>query len=357
MILVDISGHIYKELFSSVKYSVDENGRKIKKVNGVYPVASFERLFKNKLIMSLIYIHTRYSGMYGDIILCKDTKVKTWRKKFYPDYKLNRKQKKSDIDFNEFFEMMNKFWEVLEDVLPFKIVEFDEAEGDDVIAVLAKNLNPNEKHLIISRDKDMVQLYKYKNITIATPFSNTFVERPKDIKKAMLSHIIDGDASDNIPKVFQSNEFTDEFISFCRNNDIYEDDVQKFLNLSISDMLIEDYLLESDAKGIYKTKRLSKKVKDELIDNLSETLKNNKFWADNFKRNATLISFDYIPKYIEDGILDAYAKATVNTDPKKFVDFLMEANLFDIMSKSHQLFKKSESRTDVLLKKNTIEAW
>lgn len=58
------------------------------------------------------------------------------------------------------------------------IIRVDTAEADDIIATLCNEFgNTSEKIIIISGDKDMVQLMVYDNVTIYQPVKNVLIKR------------------------------------------------------------------------------------------------------------------------------------------------------------------------------------
>ena len=157
----------------------------------------------------------------ANVIFCTVCARKNiWRREFYPDYKINRDAKdtsKDEFDFGKVFTYAKKM------SIPNLCEEFgcvtvscDCAEGDDVIAVLTKKiLNDNSKNkvVIVSSDRDMLQLYQDR-VTIITVQGQ---ERTpvKDIEKLakvkvndsfsasdfLLFKILIGDRADNIPNI------------------------------------------------------------------------------------------------------------------------------------------------------------
>ena len=92
--------------------------------------------------------------------------------------------------------------------------EFENTEGDDIIAFYAKNKNPNEKLVIVSADKDLTQLIS-DTVIVYNPRMRDFVTKDNSIEKIGITHenvvlekIICGDASDNIKGVKGMGETT-----------------------------------------------------------------------------------------------------------------------------------------------------
>ena len=246
MIIVDFSVLLYKNLFSAIKNSTDENNKPIKKHptedNKLYKTSEYKRLWKHKMINDLRYIYKENKHKYGDMVLAIDNYTcSNWKKEFYPRYKANRKKGRdnSGVNFPEFFEEVSILTQELKDYFPFKIVNVDQAEGDDVIGVLATKFQAIEDVLIITTDKDMNQLFKYKNIKIFNPLKLKMTPRMNEqqLQEWLVEHIMLGDTADNVSKVVAETEFSDEFITFLQSKDVYENRVHEFNQLSISKKL------------------------------------------------------------------------------------------------------------------------
>ena len=124
-------------------------------------------------------------------ILCADCSRKNiWRRDIYADYKMNRDTKdktKDKFDINKVFQYAHNI------TIPSIIAEFNCmklscgcAEGDDVIAVVAKKLieeDENNKVVIISSDRDMIQLCQDRLVLITAQGK---VRNPKDDMAALL---------------------------------------------------------------------------------------------------------------------------------------------------------------------------
>ena len=85
----------------------------------------------------------------------------------------------------------------MDEYFPYKVIHIDKAEADDIIAVLAKNLI-DEKVLILSGDKDFMQLQKFDNVKQYSPVQKKFL-RVKNPKEFLFEHIARGDVGDGIP--------------------------------------------------------------------------------------------------------------------------------------------------------------
>lgn len=141
------------------------------------------------------------------VVVCFDSS--SWRKKYYVDnrpkdygnetYKGNRVKDES-IDWDSIFSYVNQVADTLDKYSDFETIRVDEAEADDIIAVLTKEYRDKEPIWIASSDKDFVQLQDTPNVNIYDPLKQKF--KPTVDKDFFLkTHIIMGDSSDNIKAI------------------------------------------------------------------------------------------------------------------------------------------------------------
>ena len=99
------------------------------------------------------------------MILCYDDK-NYWRREIFPFYKKNRKQEReaSKIDWDKVFSVLNTIRDELRENFPYQVIQVNQAEADDVIASIVTENSSRETPdpmLILSADKDFIQLHKY----------------------------------------------------------------------------------------------------------------------------------------------------------------------------------------------------
>ena len=157
-----------------------------------------EDMLRHMILNSLRFNRNKFSKEYGELIICCDGR-NTWRKDVFPFYKQNRKKTRaaSGYDWGKIFDVLNTIREELDEHFPYKVIHNDRAEADDIIAILAKNWI-DEKVLILSGDKDFMQLQKFDNINQYSPVQKKFL-RTKDPKEFLFEHIVRGDVGDGIP--------------------------------------------------------------------------------------------------------------------------------------------------------------
>lgn len=154
-----------------------------------------------------------------------------WRKDVYPYYKAHRRKArdKSELDWGSIFESINTIKAELRDYFPYRVIEVENAEADDVIGTLVHKygtvMATGEPILILSGDKDFVQLQVYGNVKQYNPVMKKYI-RHKDPVAALKEHIIRGDGSDGIPNFLSAD---DVFITGGRQKPIMAAKVVKWL--------------------------------------------------------------------------------------------------------------------------------
>ena len=170
-----------------------------------------ESMVRHMILNSLRMYRTRFVEDYGELVLCYDSKH-YWRKDYYPEYKYSRKKTRdtSKHDWDAIFEVLNNVKDELKEYFPYKHLEVDGAEADDIIAALCLELEyDNGKTLILSGDKDFIQLQKFSNVYQYSPITKKFINGT-DPDDYLNEHVMKGDSSDGIPNVFSpDNTFVD----------------------------------------------------------------------------------------------------------------------------------------------------
>ena len=233
----------------------------------------------------------KYSSKYGDLIICCDGKH-YWRRDLFKPYKACRKKSRegSSLDWKLIFEIIDTMVIDLKENFPYKVIQYDRAEGDDIIATMTEYFQKNEvttnglfvfpqELLIISSDRDLIQLHKYTNVHQISPKDRKAIIEP-DPESYLKEKIIKGDKGDGIPNILSEDEVF-----------LIEGSRQK----AVTAKRLSEYMAFEDMQ----------KYPDELI-------------AKRFKRNSTLIGFDSIPQDIKDEILKQYHEPIVGNKGKIF---------------------------------------
>jgi len=170
-----------------------------------------EDMVRHMILNSLRMYRMRFCDEYGELVLCYDSKH-YWRRDYYPEYKHSRKKgrESSTNDWDAIFEVLNAIKAEIKEFFPYKFLEVYGAEADDIIAVLAGELEfDNGKTLILSGDKDFIQLQKFRNVTQYSPITKKFVNGI-DPYIYLDEHVLKGDSSDGVPNVLSpDNTFVD----------------------------------------------------------------------------------------------------------------------------------------------------
>ena len=189
-LLVDFSQIVIGSYMTAAKYSTVD-------MDVIRPaVLNTLRIYRNKFVSE-----------YGEIILCCDDR-KSWRKELFPNYKASRRKtrKVSGVDWSNLYECLNQLKDELRQWFPYKLLQVDKAEADDIIATLVNLID--ERTLILSSDKDFVQLHQF-NVRQYSPMQKKFVDG--DAKRNLHEKLIKGDVGDGVPNIMSDdNVFIDE---------------------------------------------------------------------------------------------------------------------------------------------------
>jgi 5'-3' exonuclease len=224
------------------------------------------------LVLNILRNHLRnFRKDYGEVVLCADNR-KYWRKEFFPFYKAGRKKsrEKSDLDWHLIFDMLAKFKQELKDNFPYKVLDVEGAEADDIIGTLVPRHIMHEDIIILSSDGDFLQLQQWNEKSKFTvkqynPAQKKFVKSENPLME-LKEKIIKGDKGDGIPNV-----------------------------LSPSDCFVRDLRQKPVTKG-----KLDSLMKENYTDWEDESAKIG------FSRNQTLIDLRHIPVDIKEKIINTY---------------------------------------------------
>lgn len=187
-----------------------------------------EGLFRHMVINSLRSYKSKFSEEFGEIIIACDDK-NYWRKQVFPYYKANRKKNRdaSEIDWTHVFECFNKIKQEIKEYFPYRVVQVDSAEADDIIATLVgeygTDLNGPTKILILSGDKDFIQLHSYGNVKQYDPVRKKWISH-NDPKRFLFEQILKGDTGDGVPNVLSPDAV---FVSGGRQRPLTQKKIDK----------------------------------------------------------------------------------------------------------------------------------
>ena len=160
---------------------------------------------RHMVLNSLRMYRTEYNEKYGELVICCDS-PHSWRREHFPQYKAGRKtgREESPLNWTQIFGCFETIKEELKTVFPYKFVQVDGAEADDIIGYLSRTESRNEKIMIISSDKDFIQLHQYDNVYQWSPVTKKLVNGIEP-HGYLFEHILRGDKSDGIPNVLSAD--------------------------------------------------------------------------------------------------------------------------------------------------------
>ena len=259
-----------------------------------------ENLVRHLVLNTLRFYRSRYIEKYGELIICCDNKH-YWRRDYFPNYKANRKKDRasSGLDWNVIFTHLNLIRDEIKQYFPYKVIDVHGAEADDIIAILVKKAQDDTNNLIVSSDKDFIQLHSVA-VDQYSPVTKRMING-KDPVEYLREHIIRGDRSDGVPNILSPD---DTFVSEKR---------QKPIRKSIVSELLEQ-MHNHEPTHLH---TLAKCPKDT--------------WIRNWQRNETLIDFSKIPNNIQDDILREFKNVKVGSREGLFDYFIKNRlnNLID----------------------------
>ena len=277
MILIDYNQVAISNIFN---FSVD-----LKKGSDKDP----SNIIRHCVLSSIKSYKAKYGQKYGEVVICCDGK-NYWRKGVFPFYKDGRKRlrEESDLDWGMIFSNLSTIREDLKKSFPYKVMHFEECEADDIIATLTMNtleLGKFEPILIVSSDKDFKQLHNIgADVKQWSPMQKKFISDTQDnIRKYKIEHIVKGDAGDGIPNILST----------------------------------DDIFVSGGRQGKISSKRLN-----EFFDTGRDACRTD-MERRNWDRNVRLVSFDHIPDYIKERILDGYNSCIPSGNKSTILNYLI----------------------------------
>lgn len=242
-----------------------------------------EGILRHMVLNTIRSLRVKFKD-YGELVVCCDHK-NVWRKQIFPYYKANRKKarEQSELNWNQIFNCLNNIKNEIKDYFPYRVIQVEGAEADDVIGTLTikfgQMLNTGEKILILSGDKDFVQLQIFGNVQQFDPIRKKFIVQDDPIRFTR-ELIIKGDRGDGIPNILSKD---DVLVNNERQRPVR----------------IEKYIQLENPK---------QQLTGELLSN----------WI----RNEQLIDLTYIPEDIQSKVISQYENEANKTRDKMFNYFV-----------------------------------
>jgi len=188
-----------------------------------------KEMVRHMVINSLRGFNLKFKSEYGNnIVLCADA-GEPWRRDIYPNYKHARRKGRVDsaTDWDNIFNVITEIKHEIAENFPYVMMYIEKAEADDIIATLVKHIN--EPIMIISGDKDFIQLQTKKNVKQYSPIQKVFVGEGLDPKKFLHEQIIKGDRSDGIPNILSPDDI---FLTKEKQRPINKKRLEEWSNVS-----------------------------------------------------------------------------------------------------------------------------
>jgi hypothetical protein len=250
-----------------------------------------ESLVRHMILNTIRTYVKKFKDSHGpEIVIACDNK-KYWRREIFPHYKAGRKKAReaSGHDWSTIFDCLNKIRDELKVNSPYKVLDVDSAEADDIIAVLSLKYSATQKIMILSSDKDFAQLQKYPNVEQFSPILKKAIKEP--LPSAQLKQlIIRGDKGDGIPNILTKD---DVFVTGGRQKPITEVKIIGWMNQEPKEFCNEDMLR-------------------------------------NYARNEMLIDLTKIPESLKEAILHTYDEVKGRTK-QEFMNYMIANRLKNLL--------------------------
>ena len=258
-------------------------------------------LLRHMILNSIRSYKKKFGKEYGELVIACDNQT-YWRSEYFPYYKAGRKKarEESGFDWKTIFEALNLIRSELEVFFPYKVINVDGAEADDIIAVLAEWSQTNDTDnvlfsepkpfLVMSGDHDFIQLQKYENVKQFSPVQKKFVKPDISPEKYIFEHIIRGDKGDGVPNVLSDD---DSIVTGTRQKAIRQDKI---------DIWYKDF----------------------------EAMPQDANFKKNYDRNKMLVSFDSIPQKVRSAIINSYVDKP-QKDKSKLLNFFIEHKMKNML--------------------------
>ena len=187
MIIIDFNGVVVGQMLSQKTFDED--------------------MMRHQVLNTLRMYNHKFKKQYGQMVIAIDSK--SWRRDYFPQYKHKRRETRDDNaeQYKRMFAFLDVVKEELRAGMPYPIIQVDKAEADDIIATLVhrtQQFGQYEDVMIVSADKDFIQLHEYSNVKQFSPMSKKMVSDP-DPKRYIFEHILKGDTSDGIPNILSGD--------------------------------------------------------------------------------------------------------------------------------------------------------
>ncbi len=253
-----------------------------------------ENLIRHMILNSIRMYRQKYKDYSENTIIISDGGG-NWRKEAYPEYKANRaaSREKSKIDWDEVFRITNMVFDEINENMPYKVLRIYGCEADDTIAQIVydtQEFGNHENVMIISSDKDFVQLHQFNNVKQFSPNTKKLVDHGPGLEY-LRNHILSGCKGDGVPNVLSDDKV------------LAEGRRQNTLSAKKRQALIEDP--EALGQEVYR----------------------------NYLRNKKMIDLTNCPKEIVDKIMTEYKSQDAYSKRSKVFPYFVEKRCTNLLEK------------------------
>ena len=187
-----------------------------------------ENLVKHIIINNLRVYRNKYKEAdYGKMVIACDSY--SWRKDVFPEYKAARKANRATDkhDWPMIFDLIEDTLNDLRENFPYAVIKIDSAEADDIIGALTVHKSTpliGEDVVIISADKDFIQLQQYGHVIQWSPMFNKMVKEDNP-RRYLFEHLLKGDSGDGVPN---ANSHDDVFTTGSRQTPMTQKQIDKY---------------------------------------------------------------------------------------------------------------------------------
>ena len=199
-----------------------------------------EELLRHMILNSIRSYNQKFKNEYGEMIIACDA-GNNWRRQIFPYYKANRRKnrEKSELNWTHIFDVLGKVREELKEYFPYRVIQIDGAEADDIIGTLADKFgNTSEKILIMSGDKDFVQLQRFMNVKQYDPVQKKW-RTTNDPDRFVKEHIMRGDTGDGVPNFLSADN---TFVVGARQKPLSQKKMDAWIHLDPREFCDENML-------------------------------------------------------------------------------------------------------------------
>lgn len=276
----------------------------------------------NKSFMDIINKYYRETNC-DEVVLAFDGS-KNWRKSFtknapdedsdrftYKVYKGNRRKNLTESELAKlarFDEHVNEFREMLREYTGLLVLHHDRLEADDLIGGFISSRR-DEKHLIISSDRDYLQLMKFPGVSQLDPKTGkmlNLIDYDNDPEYFMFQKCIRGDAGDNVMSSYPRVRET-----------------------KIKAAYQSDYEFNNLMQHTFEASYIHPKTGEALVRKCAT--------KDLFEENELLMDLTKQPAVIKEMITDAIEYAIENRGTYHMVKFMRYCNRMDFQHIIHNI--------------------